>query len=185
MKYKGNTNFSHSQKDKLGVLITNLGTPESPTSAALRPYLKEFLSDPRVVEIPRPVWKLILNLFVLPLRPKRIAPAYAEIWNQGLDGEAVTGSPITYYTQRQVELLQQRLQTKLPDGVAEAGADSAGCPVACRTRRAGILVDALWHRGQPGLRFRRPARPDQHGRRHQPDPCLPYRSFQCPDSPKR
>lgn len=119
------------------IILMNLGTPAEPTPAAVRQFLREFLSDPRVVEIPRPVWKLILNLFVLPLRPKRIAPAYAEIWNQGLDGEAVTGSPITYYTQRQVELLQQRLETKLPDDVAEAGADSAGSPLVAHAMTYG------------------------------------------------
>ncbi|HEY8568978.1 ferrochelatase [Microbulbifer sp.] len=90
------------------IILMNLGTPAEPTPAAVRQFLREFLSDPRVVEIPRPVWQLILNLFVLPLRPARIAPAYEEIWNHGLDGEAVTGSPITFYTQRQVALLQQR-----------------------------------------------------------------------------
>lgn len=100
-----------------GIILMNLGTPAEPTPGAVREFLREFLSDPRVVEIPRPLWLLILNLFVLPLRPKRIAPAYAEIWNHGLDGEVVSGSPITYYTQRQVALLQQRLGTADQRGV--------------------------------------------------------------------
>ncbi|WGL16724.1 ferrochelatase [Microbulbifer bruguierae] len=101
------------------VILMNLGTPAEPTPRAVRSFLREFLSDPRVVEIPRPLWQLILNLFVLPMRPKRIAPAYAEIWNHGLDGEAVTGSPITYYTQRQVERLRQRLQSAGDPAVGE------------------------------------------------------------------
>ena len=101
------------------IILMNLGTPAEPTPAAVRAFLREFLSDSRVVEIPKPVWQLILNLFVLPLRPKRIAPAYAEIWNQGLDGEAVKGSPITFYTQRQVELLRERLQTRNSAGEGE------------------------------------------------------------------
>ena len=101
------------------IILMNLGTPAEPTPGAVRAFLREFLSDPRVVEIPKPVWQLILNLFVLPLRPKRIAPAYEEIWNQGLDGEAVSGSPIVFYTQRQVELLQERLQAQGPEEEGE------------------------------------------------------------------
>lgn len=53
MKYTGTDNFDHQQPPRVGVLITNLGTPEAPTGKALRPYLKQFLSDPRVVEVPR------------------------------------------------------------------------------------------------------------------------------------
>jgi len=94
---------------KHAVIVMNLGTPATPTPQGVREFLREFLSDTRVVEIPRPVWQLILNLFVLPGRPKRIAPAYEEIWNHGLDDEAVKGSPIDHYTRRQVELLQARL----------------------------------------------------------------------------
>ena len=56
MQYKGSENFSHNQSDRLGVLVTNLGTPDAPTTSALRRYLAEFLSDPRVVELPRPLW---------------------------------------------------------------------------------------------------------------------------------
>ncbi|MBN8431193.1 ferrochelatase [Microbulbifer salipaludis] len=92
------------------IILMNLGTPAEPTPGAVRAFLREFLSDTRVVEIPKPVWQLILNLFILPLRPKRIAPAYAEIWDSGLDGEPVSGSPIMFYTRRQAELLQARLQ---------------------------------------------------------------------------
>ena len=79
MKYKSNTGFTHAQKDKIGVLITNLGTPESPTATALRPYLKEFLSDPRVVEVPRAIWWFVLNLIILNTRPKKSAEAYATV----------------------------------------------------------------------------------------------------------
>ncbi|MFT4993874.1 MAG: hypothetical protein ACI965_000895, partial [Paraglaciecola sp.] len=62
MKYLGSPAFTHSQQDKIGVLITNLGTPDAPKKNELRRYLKEFLSDPRVVEIPRLLWWMILNL---------------------------------------------------------------------------------------------------------------------------
>ncbi|MEP6132026.1 ferrochelatase, partial [Marinobacter sp.] len=59
MQFKGSETFSHSQPERLGVLVTNLGTPDAPTTSALRRYLAEFLSDPRVVELPRPLWWLI------------------------------------------------------------------------------------------------------------------------------
>ena len=65
MKYKGNSDFSHKQQDKIGVLITNLGTPDAPQKKDLKRYLREFLSDPRVVEVPRLLWWMILNLVIL------------------------------------------------------------------------------------------------------------------------
>ncbi len=85
------------------VLLIQLGTPDAPTSRALRPYLRQFLSDPRVIEFPRLPWWFILNLFILPFRPKQSAEKYARIWNPQ------TGSPLLHYTQRQVEELQKRL----------------------------------------------------------------------------
>lgn len=75
----------------LGVLLINLGTPDAPTPTAVRRYLKAFLSDPRVVELPSWVWQVILRLFVLTRRPGAIAPKYAEIW---LD----RGSPLLVYS---------------------------------------------------------------------------------------
>ncbi|MEI7685290.1 MAG: ferrochelatase, partial [Planctomycetota bacterium] len=75
---------------KIGILLIQLGTPEAPTAAALRPYLRQFLSDRRVIEIPRWKWSLILNLFVLPFRPKQSAAKYARIW------DPVTGSPLMH-----------------------------------------------------------------------------------------
>ncbi|MCO1334913.1 ferrochelatase [Microbulbifer sp. OS29] len=94
------------------IILMNLGTPAEPTPAAVRSFLREFLSDQRVVEIPRPIWLTILNCLVLPFRPKRIAPAYLEIWNGSADEAAVEGSPLLYYTQKQSELLQQHFQAK-------------------------------------------------------------------------
>ncbi|HEX4869342.1 MAG TPA: ferrochelatase [Moraxellaceae bacterium] len=72
-----------SSRPRLGVVLVNLGTPDAPTPAAVRRYLREFLSDTRVIEVPRPVWWLILNLFILPFRPRRVARAYASIWQDG------------------------------------------------------------------------------------------------------
>ncbi|RDV25631.1 ferrochelatase [Alteromonas aestuariivivens] len=105
MMYRNSEQFSHHQSDKIGVLITNLGTPESPTKPALRRYLKEFLSDPRVVEVPRFIWWFILNLVILNIRPKRSARAYSTVWTE-------QGSPLMTITRQQRDALQQRL-TKL------------------------------------------------------------------------
>lgn len=105
MKYKGVTNFTHKQSDKIGVLITNLGTPQAPTKAALRPYLKEFLSDPRVVEVPRLLWWLILNGVILNIRPRRSAHAYSTVWTE-------QGSPLMQHTQAQAEALKATLVQK-------------------------------------------------------------------------
>ena len=80
MKYKGSPGFDHAQAPRVGVLITNLGTPEAPEKKALRPYLKQFLSDPRVVEVPRLLWWFILNVIILNVRPARSAEAYATVW---------------------------------------------------------------------------------------------------------
>ena len=89
--------YSHGTPARIGVLLINLGTPEAPTPAAVRRYLKEFLSDPRVVEIPRIAWWPILNLFVLTTRPKASAQRYAQVWMS-------EGSPLKVHTERQATL---------------------------------------------------------------------------------
>jgi ferrochelatase len=86
-----------------GVLLVQLGTPDAPTAKALRPYLRQFLSDPRVIEVPRWRWQIILNLCILPFRPARSAAKYRRIW------DAKTGSPLLYWTRRQAALLQEAL----------------------------------------------------------------------------
>jgi len=105
MKFKGSANFSHDQSDKIGVLIVNLGTPDAPTPAALRQYLGEFLSDHRVVEIPRFIWWLILNLVILRIRPRRSAKAYKSVWTDA-------GSPLMVHTKSQSLALQLSLQAQ-------------------------------------------------------------------------
>ncbi|MCL4140785.1 UNVERIFIED_CONTAM: hypothetical protein GTU68_060343 [Idotea baltica] len=90
-------------KDKIGVLVAQLGTPDAPTKKALYPYLKQFLGDPRIIEKPRLLWWLILNCIILPLRPKKSAALYARIWTD-------EGSPLRIYTEKQTELLEQRLK---------------------------------------------------------------------------
>ena len=88
---------------RTGVLLVNLGTPDKPTPGAVRRYLRAFLGDSRVVEIPRLLWKPLLEGVVLPFRPRRVAKAYAAIWHHDTDE-----SPLRYYTRRQGERLQQR-----------------------------------------------------------------------------
>ena len=83
--------------------MTNLGTPDAPTALALRRYLKEFLGDPRVVEIPRPIWWLILNGIILNTRPAKSAAKYAKVWME--EG----GSPLRYWTEQQAKGLAETL----------------------------------------------------------------------------
>ena len=90
--------YTHGTAPRTGVLLVNLGTPTAPTAAALRPYLKEFLSDPRVVEIPRPIWWLILNGIILNTRPAKSAKKYASVWTS-------EGSPLKVHTEKQAKLL--------------------------------------------------------------------------------
>ena len=101
--------YAHGTIPKIGVLLINLGTPGAPTAAALRPYLKQFLSDPRVIEIPRWLWWPILNLIILNTRPKQSAKKYARIWTK-------EGSPLLVHTQLQTKMLQGYLgeRTRTP-----------------------------------------------------------------------
>lgn len=86
----------------IGVLLVNLGTPDAPTPAAVRRYLAEFLSDPRVVEIPAIAWKPILHGIILRTRPAKSAHAYAQVWTP-------EGSPLAAITAAQARALQARL----------------------------------------------------------------------------
>ena len=109
MIYQTEPAFAHGMPARTGILLINLGTPEAPTAGALRPYLKEFLGDPRVVEIPRLIWWLILNGIILNLRPKKSAAKYATIWMP-------EGSPLRVHTEKQTSLLSGFLsqRTKSP-----------------------------------------------------------------------
>src|SRR5215472_7077303 len=86
-----------------GVLLVQLGTPDAPTPSALRRYLRQFLGDPRVIDVPRWKWRIVLNLFILPFRPARSAAKYQRIW------DAKTGSPLLHYTRLQTDALQRAL----------------------------------------------------------------------------
>ncbi|MCX7192290.1 MAG: ferrochelatase [Proteobacteria bacterium] len=99
MTYQTEPEYRHGTPEQTGILLVNLGTPEAPTAQAVRPYLKQFLGDPRVVEIPRAIWWLILNGIILNLRPKKSAEKYASIW-------LPVGSPLRVYTEKQAILLK-------------------------------------------------------------------------------
>jgi ferrochelatase len=91
--------FRHGEPARTAVLFCNLGTPAEPTPAAVRRYLREFLSDPRVVEIPRIAWLPLLYGVILPLRSAKSAAKYASIWTP-------EGSPLQVWTERQAKRLQ-------------------------------------------------------------------------------
>ncbi|NMM13075.1 MAG: ferrochelatase [Rhodoferax sp.] len=91
--------FKHGQAPRTAVLFCNLGTPDTPTTADVRRFLREFLSDPRVVEIPRLLWLLILHGIILRFRPAKSAAKYASIWTP-------EGSPLKVWTEKQAKLLQ-------------------------------------------------------------------------------
>ena len=81
-RFRNETAFRHDAQERMGVLLVNLGTPDEPTTKAVRRYLAEFLWDPRVVEVPRPLWWLILHLGILRFRPSRSAEAYSQVWSE-------------------------------------------------------------------------------------------------------
>ena len=98
-RYRPEPAFTHAPPARCAVLYCNLGTPDAPTAAALRRYLAEFLSDPRVVELPRVPWWLLLHGVILRRRPASSAAKYARIWTP-------EGSPLRLWTDRQALLLQ-------------------------------------------------------------------------------
>jgi ferrochelatase len=103
MAFKKEPAYTHGQAPSTAILLCNLGTPDAPTPAALRRYLAEFLGDHRVVEIPKPIWWLILHGFILRLRPAKSAAKYATIWTP-------EGSPLKVWTEKQAQRLQEWMQ---------------------------------------------------------------------------
>ena len=93
MSFLGEENFSHEDKQKIGVIICNLGSPDSYSAKDVRKYLREFLSDTRVIEVPKIIWWLVLNLFILPFRPRKSAALYKSVWLE-------EGSPLLVYSKR-------------------------------------------------------------------------------------
>ena len=98
MRFRPEPPHKHGQAPRTAVLLCNLGTPDEPTPASLRRYLAQFLSDPRVVEIPAPLWKIILHGIILRVRPAKSAAKYASIW-------LPEGSPLRVWTEKQAKML--------------------------------------------------------------------------------
>lgn len=111
--YLGTSGFKHGGATPLGVLVCNLGTPAAPTTAAVRRYLAEFLSDPRVVELPRWLWLPLLHAIILNVRPRRSAHAYQQIWT-------AAGSPLLLHSEAQRDGLAARLGAAVPGGCVVA-----------------------------------------------------------------
>ncbi len=101
MRYRVEPPHRHGNPARTAILLVNLGTPDAPTPPAVRRFLKQFLSDPRVVEIPRLVWWLVLHLLILPLRARQSAAKYAQIWSE-------QGSPLLVHTERLASQLRGR-----------------------------------------------------------------------------
>ena len=111
---------------KTGVLLINLGTPAAPTAAAVKPYLREFLSDQRVVELPRWLWQTVLRGIILPFRSGKSAHGYQKIWQS-------EGSPLYVYTERSAQALEQHLRKAMTDAPMVAFAMTYGAPSVADT----------------------------------------------------
>jgi ferrochelatase len=114
MYYQSYRDYHHGDAAKIGVLVTNLGTPDAPTKEALKPYLKQFLSDLRVVEPPpaRWLWKLILNGIILNTRPAKSAEAYQTVWNS--EGP---GAPLLNISKRQLDGISKKVSQQFAQPV--------------------------------------------------------------------
>lgn len=142
MKYIGTPHYAHETQERLGVLIVNLGTPSAPETGAVRRYLAEFLSDPRIIEMPRWLWMLILHGVILRIRPARSAKAYREVWSEE------SGSPLLSISRQQSAALARDLEQRFGDRVtvslgmryAEPSIDSAIAELeAANVRRLIVL----------------------------------------------
>lgn len=114
MKYQGYREHNPANPPKVGILLSNLGTPDAPTPRALRRYLAEFLSDPRVVEYPRWLWQAILHGIILRIRPHRSAAAYRKIWTE-------RGSPLLLHNQNLLAKVQTIIQQTHPNVLLALG----------------------------------------------------------------
>ena len=126
MRFAPEPSLATNSPARTAILLCNLGTPNAPTAAAVRSYLAQFLSDPRVVEIPKIAWLPILHGLILRLRPKASAAKYALVW----DKAGATGSPLLHWTRQQAGLLRGWL--------SQAGA-------------SGVLVEYAMRYGQPSI----------------------------------
>ncbi len=121
MPFINTPDFHHDTPESLGVLLLNLGTPDAPTVSAVRRYLAEFLSDPRVVELPRAIWWPILHGVILRVRPARSARVYQAVWSDA-------GSPLLDYSRRLAQALGGALTERLAGPIRVALAMRYGNP---------------------------------------------------------
>ena len=105
MKYFGEKDYKHGMKSNVGVLLTNLGTPDKPDKKNLKKYLKEFLSDPRVIEVPKLIWQIILRGIILNTRPQKVAKLYKSIWQK-------SGGPLLVMLNKQKKGIKKILANK-------------------------------------------------------------------------
>jgi len=136
MNYYGRTQFDHNGTALTGILLTNVGSPAAPTAGAVRPYLRQFLSDPRVIEYPRWYWLLVLNAIVLVVRPRRSARLYRKVWTEA-------GSPLLSNLRNQGAALQTLLAARTGATVPVAVGMSYGSP---------SIAEALRQLDQQGVR---------------------------------
>ena len=129
-KYLPEPEFTHGTQSKVGILLVNLGTPDEPTPAATRRYLKQFLSDTRVVEIPRIAWLPILHGIILNTRPKKSAAKYKQVWMK-------EGAPLRVYTELQAKKLKGFLGERIKQPIVVEYAMRYGNP----SIRAGATPD--------------------------------------------
>ena len=114
VKYVGEKDYEHGTKENIGILITNLGTPDAPEKQELKVYLNQFLSDPRVIELPKILWQILLKLVILQIRPAKSAEAYKKIWTKN-------GSPLLDISKRQLEKIKKSLSASHPNMIFEIG----------------------------------------------------------------
>ena len=114
VKYIGEKDYEHGSKEKIGVLITNLGTPDAPEKRELKVYLNQFLSDPRVIELPRILWQILLKFVILQIRPSRSAAAYKKIWTE-------KGSPLLVIANNQLNKIKSSFLDSNENIVFEIG----------------------------------------------------------------
>ena len=110
VRYTGSDETVHGLVPCTGILLTNLGTPDEPTASAVRRYLAEFLSDPRVIEVPKPLWWFVLHGIILRTRPQKSAKLYRKIWTN-------EGSPLLTIVNKQAGAIRQLLAQKIPGPV--------------------------------------------------------------------
>ncbi len=136
-RFLGQEDYQHNESatPHIGVLLTNLGTPEAATESAVRTYLAEFLSDPRVVEVPRLIWKLVLHGFILRRRPAKSAEAYEKVWTE-------QGSPLMTISQSQAQLLEKELQRRFSGPIKVKLAMRYGQPAVHNTLQSMMKAGA-------------------------------------------